>query len=87
MAARKAETETLGGGIPEARAKLAMVELKTQPKAASSEPSYEAIKQQIAYLMSSITNQNVNTNGQDGPTHNNGGGKFTNTKTQRPKKR
>ena len=47
MAARKAETETLGGVVSEARAKSAMVKLVTQPKAASSEPLYEAIIQQI----------------------------------------
>ena len=39
MAARKAKTEMLGGGMSEARAKSAMVKLETQPKAASSEPS------------------------------------------------
>ena len=37
MAARKAKTETLGGGVPEARAKSAVVELKTQPKVANSD--------------------------------------------------
>ena len=42
--------------------------------------------QQITYLMSAITNQNADTNGQNGPRHNNEGGKFTNTKTQRLKK-
>ena len=36
MAARKAKTETLGGGVSETRAKSAMVELKTQSKVASS---------------------------------------------------
>ena len=42
--------------------------------------------QQIVCLMSVITNQNANTNGQNGPRCNNGCGKFTNTKTQWPKK-
>ena len=35
MAARKAKTETLGGGVLEASAKSAMVKLETQPKVAS----------------------------------------------------
>ena len=56
MAARKGETETSGSGVSEVRAKSAVVELGTQPKANSSETPYEAITQQIAYLMSSITN-------------------------------
>ena len=81
MAARKAKTET-----PEVRAKSAVVELGTQPKATSSEPPYEAIMQHMVYLMSTITNQNVSNNGQNGARHNNGNGKFPNTKTQRPKK-
>ena len=67
MAARKSETETPEGGVSEGRAKSAVVKLETQPKAASSGPSYEAITQQIAYLMSTITNQNANTNGQNDP--------------------
>ena len=33
--------------------------------------------------MSAITNQNVNTNGQNGHRCNSGGGKFTNIKIQR----
>ena len=86
MAASKVETEILGGGVSEARAKSAVVKLETQPKVASSEQLYETIMQQITYLMSAIINQKPNTNGQNGPRHNNGGGKFTNTKTQRPKK-
>ena len=86
MASRKAETETPGTGVSEARDKLAVVELETQSKAASSQPTYEAIMQQIAYLMSSITNQNANNNGQNGPRYNNGNGKFPNTRTKRPKK-
>ena len=64
MAARKAETETPGSGASEGRAKSAAVELDMQPKATSSEPPYEAIAQQIAYLMSTITNQNASNNGQ-----------------------
>ena len=36
--------------------------------------------------MSTITNENANNNGQNGPRHNNGNGKFPNMRTQRPKK-
>ena len=86
MAARKAETKTPGGSVSEARAKSAVVKLETQPKVASSDQSSEAITKQITYLMSTITNQNANTNGQNGPRCNSGGGKFTNTKAQWPKK-
>ena len=42
--------------------------------------------QQIVYLMSAITYQNTSNNGQNGVRHNNGNGKFPNTKTQRPKR-
>ena len=66
MAARKATTETPGSGASEVRAKSAVVELGTQPKATSSKPPYEAIMQQIVYLMSAITNQNASNNGQNG---------------------
>ena len=59
MALRKAETETLGSSVSEARAKSAVVGTDTalQVKGASSEPSYEALTQQIAYLMTAVTNQ------------------------------
>ena len=53
---------------------------------ASSEPPYKVIIQETTYLMSAIMNQNANNNGQNGPRHNNGNGKFSNVKTQRPKK-
>ena len=53
MAARKAETETPGSSVPEARAKSAVV---------GTDPPYEVITQQIAYLMSTITNQNPSKN-------------------------
>ena len=86
MAARKAEIETPGRGVSEVRAKSAVVELATQPNANTSEPQYEAIMQQTAYFMSSITNQNASNNGQNGVRCNNENGKFPNTKTQRPKK-
>ena len=68
MVARKAETETPGSSVSEARAKLAVVGTDSQTKVVNSDPFYEAITQQIAYLMSTITNQNTNkTNGQNGP--------------------
>ena len=63
MAARKAETETPGSGVSEVRTKSAVVEIESQSKVASSETPYEAVMQQITYLMSSITNQNANNNG------------------------
>ena len=86
MAARKVKTETPGSGASEVRAKSAVVELGTQPKATSSEPPYEVIMQQIAYLMPAITDQKASNNEQNGVRDNNGNGKFPNTKTQRPKK-
>ena len=47
MTSRKAEMETLGSGVSEARAKFAVAGMDTasQVKWASSEPSYEAITQ------------------------------------------
>ena len=86
MAARKAETEATGSGVSEVRAKSAVVELGTQPKATSSEPPYEAIMQQITYLMSSITNQNASNNGKNGARSNNGNGRFPNTKPKGQRK-
>ena len=84
--ARKAEMETPGSGASEVRAKSAVVELETQPKTTRSESAYEAIMQQIAYLMSAINNQNVCNNGLNVARHNNWNGKFHNTKMQRSKK-
>ena len=83
MAARKAETETPGSNVPESRAKSAVVRIDSKSKGASSDPSYEAITQQIAYLMSTITNQNESNNSIG---HSNGNGKIPNIRTQRPKK-
>ena len=60
MAARKAEIETPGRGVSEARAKSAVDGTDSQSKVANSDPSYEAITQQIAYLMSTINHQNTN---------------------------
>ena len=59
MASRKAETETLGGSVSEVRAKSAVVGADSDSSGtkASSEPSYEVIMQQIAYLMSAVANQ------------------------------
>ena len=59
MAFRKAETETLGSGVSKGRAKSAIVGINTDFAEAkgSSEPSYEAITHQIAYLMSAVANQ------------------------------
>ena len=83
MAARKAETETPGSDVPATRAKSAVVEIDSKSKGASSDPSYEVITQQIARLMSAITNQKTNNNGVG---HINGNGKIPNTKTQRLEK-
>ena len=59
MASRKAEMETLGSGVSEGKAKSAIVGTNTDmaETKASSEPSYEAITQQIAYIMSAVANQ------------------------------
>ena len=59
-----------------------MVGIDSKSKGASSDPSYEVITQQIAYLMSAITSLNTNNNSVG---HNNGNGKIPNTRTQRPK--
>ena len=86
MAARRAESETPGSRASEVRAKSAVVKMGIQSKATSFKPPYQAIMQQIAYLISTITNQNASNNGQNGARHNDGNGKFPNTKTQRQKK-
>ena len=59
MASRKAEMEKLGSSVSKGRAKSAIVGTNTDlaEAKASSEPSYEAITQQIAYLMSAVANQ------------------------------
>ena len=59
MASRKAEMETLGSGVSKGRAKSSIVGSNTDlaKSKASSEPSYKAITQQIAYLMSAVANQ------------------------------
>ena len=81
MALRNAETETLGSSVSEVRAKSAVVGADTDSpeKGASSEPSYEAITHQIAYLMSAVANQtslNLNKNGGCMGFKSNGNGKY-----------
>ena len=48
MDARKAETETPGSDVSEARAKSAVVEIDSKSEGTSFDPSYEAITQPIA---------------------------------------
>ena len=87
MAARKAETETPGSNVSEARAKSAVGGTDSQAKVATSDPLYEALTQQIACLMSAITNQNLSKNHEhNGSKQSNGNGKFSTTKFQRPKR-
>ena len=91
MASRKAEMETLRSGVSEVRAKSTVVGVDTDSaeKKASSEPSYEVIMQQIAYLMSAVANQtNSNLNKYGGHTgfKSNGNGKYPSTMYQHPKK-
>ena len=91
MALRKAETETLGSIVSEVRAKSAVMGTDTnlQVKMASSEPSYEAITQQITYLMAAVanqTNQNLNKNSGHTGFRSNGNGKYPSTTFQRPKR-
>ena len=91
MALRKAEKETLGRSVSEIRAKATVVGTDTdsQVKGASYEPSYVTITQQIAYLMSVVTNQNnpnMNKNGEYTGFKPNVNGKYPSTTFQRPKK-
>ena len=83
MAVKKAETETPGSNVSEGRAKSAVIEIDSKSKRASSDPFYEVITQQNAYLMSAITNQKTTNNS---VRHNNWDGKIPKTKTQRPDK-
>ena len=59
MASRKAEMQMLRSSVSKGRAKSAIIETNSDlaEAKASSEPSYEAITQQIAYLMSAVANQ------------------------------
>ena len=91
MALRKAKSETLGSSVTEIRAKATVVGTDTdlQVNGASSEPLYEAITQELVYLMSAVTNQNnpsVNKNGECTGFKPNGNGKYPSTTFQRPKK-
>ena len=48
--------------MSKAREKSTVVGTDLQAKLVSSDPPYEALTQQIAYLMSAITNQNLSKN-------------------------
>ena len=90
MTSIKAEMETLGSSVSKGRAKSTILGANTDlAKAnASSEPSYEAITQQIAYLMSTVANQvnpeQTKTNGHLGFKPN-GNNKYSSNTFQRPK--
>ena len=90
MASRKGEAETLRSSVSEVRAKSAVVgaDADSAETKVSSEPSYEAIMQQIAYLMPAIANQtNLNltkTSGCSGFKPN-GNGKYPSNTFQRSK--
>ena len=77
--------------MPEVRAKSTVVGTDTdsEVKGASSEPSFEAITQQITYIMSAVTNQtnqNLNKNGGCTEFKSNGNGKYPSTTFQRPQR-
>ena len=86
MAVRKAETETPESSVSKARAKSTVVGTDTalQVKMASSDPSYEVLTQQIAYVMSAVTNQtnqNLSKNNRhNGSKSSNGNGKYSSIK-------
>ena len=83
----EAKTEMPGSNMAKARAKSAVVGTDLQSEAASSDPPYEEITQQITYLMSAITNQNLNKNNEhNGSKQSKGNGTFSNKKFQRSKK-
>ena len=85
MASRKAETETLGGIVSKVRAKSAVLGADTDSSEtkASSEPSYEAIMQQIVYLMFAVAIQTnlylTKTSGHPGFKPNGNGKYFSST--------
>ena len=90
MALRKTKSNTLTGSVSEVRAKSAVVGADTDSseKRSSSEPSYEAIIQHIAYLMSAVANQtnpNPNKNGGCTEFKSNRNGKYPSTTFKRPK--
>ena len=78
--------------MPEVRAKSTVVGSDTalQAKGATSEPSYEALTQQIAYLMSAVTDQskqNLSKSKEcDDSKSSNGNGNYLYTKFQKPKR-
>ena len=90
MASRKGEMETLGSSLSKGRAKSVIVGINTDlaEAKASSEPSYEAITQQIAYLMSAVANR-VNPQLTKPSVHqgfkSNGDNKYSSNMFQRPK--
>ena len=90
MGSRKAETETLRSGESKVRAKSAVggADTDSAEKKASSEPLYEVIMQQIAYLMSVVANQTnpipTKTGGHKGFKPN-GNGKYPFNTFQRPR--
>ena len=89
MALRKAETETLRSSVSEVRAKSGIAGTDLQVKGASPDPSYEAITQQIAYLMSAVMsqpNQNLNRNSGCMGFKPNGNGKYPSTTFHGPKR-
>ena len=59
MASQKAETDTLGSSVSKGRVQSSVVGINTDlaEAKACTEPSYETITQQIAYLMSAVPNQ------------------------------
>ena len=89
MASIEAETETLGSSVSEGRDKSAIVGANTYLAEAkvSSELCYEAITQQIAYLMSALPNQanpdQAKTSGHPGFKLN-GNSKYSPNTFQRP---
>ena len=91
ITSKKAETETLRSSGSEVSTKPTVVgpDTNSLAKGVSSEPSYEAIMQQIAYLISAVANQinsNLNKNGGHMGFKSNGNGKYPSTMFQRPKK-
>ena len=74
-------TETPGHNESEARDKSTVVGIVTQAKVANSDPLYEALTQQITYLISAITNQNSSKDSEhNGSKSGNGNGKYLSSK-------
>ena len=89
-ASRKAETGTLRSSVSEVTAKYVVVgaDMDLVEAKANSEPSYETIAQQVAYLMSAVASQTnpnpTKTNGCLGSKPS-GNGKYFSDTFQRPK--